>query len=495
MTPETVAGAWTGRRPGTGDAAGLAVRTAPASLRWSISVKVVVEGMLASLALLGATVTGDSALVAFATPLALAVVLGLTRSRPLAPEIEVSISPLLSGPSEPIEVTLVVRSPTSSICHLSLVLPAAVSSQGPAAWTVLLRPGRQEVLACTVRASRAGRYSLGGIEVRVTDTAAALVGAGEIVGAVTIESRPTPLALKTLVRPEHVRATAGDRVARLAGDGIEFADIREEHVGALERRINWRATARTGTTCVNVHHPERSTDVVLLVDTFTEAVLPEVISVAVSLADTYMRRHDRLGLIAFGGILDWVEPGTGPSHLERIRQSLLSSTAYFSYAWKTAEVIPRRLFPGGCLVLAVSPLGDPRFAATIASLRSRGLDLAVIEVEPAPPDADPSYPAESLARRIVSMERLELRRRFWRLGVAVATVEGPEGIGAALVEISSFRRSARGPAGAGPAGAGPASAGVAGAGRAGAGPASAGPASAGPASAGPATYRALRSRP
>ncbi|MHB1885915.1 MAG: hypothetical protein ACYCVV_13085, partial [Acidimicrobiales bacterium] len=152
MTQGTGATTGTGRRSGTGDADELAVRAAFAPLRWSVSIKVVAEGILAALALLGAAVTGDSALVAFATPLALAVVLGLTRSRPAAPEIDVSVSPHVSGPSEPIEVTLAVRSSTSSICHLSLVLPAAVSSQGPAAWTVLLRPGRQEVLTCTVRA-------------------------------------------------------------------------------------------------------------------------------------------------------------------------------------------------------------------------------------------------------------------------------------------------------------------------------------------------------
>jgi uncharacterized protein (DUF58 family) len=185
------------------------------------------------------------------------------------------------------------------------------------------------------------------------------------------------------------------------------------------------------------------------VDTFTEALLPAVVSVAVSLGDTYLRRHDRLGLVAFGGILDWVEPGTGPQHLERIRRSLLSSEVYFSYAWKTADVIPRRLFPAGCLVLAVTPLGDPRFTSTLASLRSRGIDLAIIEVEPAWPAGELASPAGSLAKRLVTMERLEMRRRFWRLGVPVATLQGPDGVGGGLAEIAAFRRSMRGRARAG----------------------------------------------
>jgi len=139
-----------------------------------------------------------------------------------------------------------------------------------------------------------------------------------------------------------------------------------------------------------------------------------------------------------------VEPGTGPTHLERIRRSILSSEAYFSYAWKTAEVIPRRLFPAGCLVLAVSPLADPRFTSALASLRSRGIDLAILEIEPAWPDAKAAGGVETLARRIVTMERLEMRRRFWRLGLPVATLQGPDDIGGGLAEVAAFRRSIRG---------------------------------------------------
>ena len=424
-------------------------------LSWHVSVKVVTEGIVAALALLAAAVTGDAALVAFAAPLALAAVLAVSRARPEAPEVELAVAPVVSGPDQPIEVRLTVGTATTCICRLTLVLPPGLTCEGPVTWTVLAHRGRPETVECTLRASRAGRFALGNVLVRVTDTSSALVGRGVAVNPVTIESRPAPLALKTLVRPERVRATAGDRVARQSADGIEFAEVREEMAGALERRINWRATARRGTTCVNVQHPERSTDVVLLADTFNEAALPSVVSVAVSLADTYLRRHDRLGLVAFGGVLDWVEPGTGPSHFERIRRALLSSETYFSYAWKTADVIPRRLFPAGCLVLAVTPLGDPRFIATLASLRSRGIDLAVVEVEPPFPEGACASAAGALAQRIVTMERVEQRRQFWHLGVPVATLEGPDGIAAGLAEIAAFRRGLRGRAGTGAAVGGP----------------------------------------
>jgi uncharacterized protein (DUF58 family) len=409
-----------------------------------VGTKIVAEGLGAGLALLAAAVTGDVALIAFATPLAVASVLGLTRRRPEPPLIEVTVEPLVTGPSEPVKVSVEVASTTSCTCRLSLVLPAGLESDTAPTWTVQLGPGERELLSCVVRANRAGRFRVGGVLVRLTDVSATMIGRGVGGSTVVVESRPQPLALRALVRSERVRATSGDRVARLAAEGIEFADVREQQAGALERRINWRATARRGTTCVNLHHPERSTDVVLLADTFSAAVLPDVVAVSVSLADTYLRRHDRVGLVSFGGVLDWVEPGTGPSHLERLRRSLLSSEAHFSYAWKTADIIPRRLFPAGCLVLSVSALGDRRFVSSLASLRSRGLDVAVIEVEPAMPTGLEETPVSSIARRIVAMEREEQRRQFFRIGVPVATVAGPEGIGAALAEIAAYRRAVRG---------------------------------------------------
>lgn len=418
---------------------------------WHVGTKVVAEGAVAAAALVAAAATGDVALVALATPPAIAAVLGLTRRRPEAPTVEVGVSPLVSRPDEPIDVQLTLTATTASTCQVRLVLPAGIESGDLTHWTVLLRAGQSQALSCIVRANRPGRFVIGTVLVRWSDGSGTVVGRGTGGTPTRIEARPLPSVLKALVRPERVRATSGDRVARLAADGIEFADVRQEQTGALERRINWRATARRGTTCVNTYHPERSTDIVLLADTFSEAMLPAVVGIAVSLAETYLKRHDRIGLVSFGGVLDWVEPGTGPTHLDRIRRSLLSSEAFFSYAWKTADVIPRRLFPLGCLVLAVSPLGDQRFTSTLASLRSRGIDLAVIEVEPPPLPPNPDTPRVSrLAERIVAMEREELRRRFWQVGVPVVTIHGPDAIAAGLAEIAAFRRSVRIRAGARP---------------------------------------------
>ena len=82
---------------------------------------------------------------------------------------------------------------------------------------------------------------------------------------------PSVETLRALLVPLETQVFVGNQVSRTKGDGIEFADIRAWAPGDRTRRINWRATARRGELWVNEQSPERNTDVVLFLDTFTDA--------------------------------------------------------------------------------------------------------------------------------------------------------------------------------------------------------------------------------
>ena len=75
------------------------------------------------------------------------------------------------------------------------------------------------------------------------------------------------------------------------------------------RRINWRITARRSQLYVTEAHPERNTDVVLFLDSFSDLRLTGTSSLdlavrgAASIAEHYLARRDRVGLIGFGGTL------------------------------------------------------------------------------------------------------------------------------------------------------------------------------------------------
>jgi len=199
-------------------------------------------------------------------------------------------------------------------------------------------------------------------------------------------SRPTspfaytraPETLRTLLRPARTRAQTGNQVARAKGEGIEFADIRPFVPGDRMHNVNWRATARHGGLWINERHPERNVDIVLFLDTFADvsssagSTLDEMVRAATSLASAWLAHHDRVGIIGFGGVLQWLEVGGGSRHVYRVVDTLLHTRVMFSYAWKGIEVIPSRLFPPGALVVALSPMLDERSLGALLDLRARG---------------------------------------------------------------------------------------------------------------------------
>ena len=69
----------------------------------------------------------------------------------------------------------------------------------------------------------------------------------------------------------------------------------------------------------------------------------------------------------------------GRAQLERLVAALQTTQWHHSYAWKSAETIPSRELPATGLVIAISPLEDPRMLNALATIRARGVDLAVIE--------------------------------------------------------------------------------------------------------------------
>ena len=95
-------------------------------------------------------------------------------------------------------------------------------------------------------------------------------------------------------------------------------------------------------------HPERNTDVVIFLDTFVEArredagTLDLAVRAAATLAERYLAHRDRVGLVVFGGILNWLTPATGIVQRYRIVDALLDAEILLSYAWKDIDVVPRR---------------------------------------------------------------------------------------------------------------------------------------------------------
>jgi uncharacterized protein (DUF58 family) len=255
------------------------------------------------------------------------------------------------------------------------------------------------------------------------------------------------MTLRILLAPIRTQAFAGSQVARVKGDGVEYADIRDFVPGDRVRAINWRASARRGSLVVNERHPERNRDVVIFVDSLTDvgeggrSLLEDAVRAAASLATRYLETRDRVGLVGFGGVLRWLQPGMGSTQRYRLVETMLETGVEPTYTWRDVSLIPARILPPAALIVALTPLVDLRFVTALEDLRGRRFDVAVVELDPVPLVRPGRTKVERAAHRLWLLDREVRRSRLESRGIAIATWSDGE-LDTVLEEVKTFRRHA-----------------------------------------------------
>jgi uncharacterized protein (DUF58 family) len=404
---------------------------------------------LAALGLLGALALRRPELAVAAAPFALVVALGVRARDPrVAVAFTMGAERTLEGADE--DVTLTVRSERAvDRLELLLDLPAGVQvADGEAAQSLRLHAGEERELDVALRCARWGVYDVGAVKVRARDPWRLVTWEGQVGASRRLKAYPRPLTLRRLLAPLETQAFAGSQVARTKGDGVEYADIRDFVPGDRVRSINWRASARRQGLVVNERHPERNADVVLFLDSFADvrdgdrSVLDEAVRAAAALATRYLEHRDRVGLVGFGGVLRWLQPGMGSTQRYRLVETLLETDVAPTYTWRDVNVIPARILPPAALVLALSPLVDPRFVVALEDLRGRRYDVAVVQVDPVPLVRPGRSEVERAAYRLWLLEREVHRWRLESRGIGIATW-GDGALDTVLEEVRTFRRYAR----------------------------------------------------
>ena len=421
----------------------------------SASPRVTAYATLAALFLLSALAVRRPELAVLALPFALPLAIGLHLATP--PELRVWLTVererALEEDELAVEVIVASERPVERL-ELLLVVPDGLEVVSGAS-VVSLRLGWEDERTIELRLQcvRWGNYELGDIRLRARDRLGLVVWEQQLDRKTLLRVYPLPETLRRIVPPVATQPSAGNEVARQKGEGLEFADLRDFAPGDRVRSINWRASARRAglgsELVVNERSPERNADVILFLDTFADAraggrsTLELAVRATSTLASRYLERRDRVGLVSFGGVLRWLTPGMGIAQRYRIVDALLESEIVFNYAWKDVSIIPARTLPAQALVLAVTPLLDDRAVEALVDLRARGYDLAIVEVSPVPFAVPGVSEVDSLAYRLWLLRRRELRSRYERLGVAVATWSDEAPLDAVLEGVRAFRRHAR----------------------------------------------------
>jgi uncharacterized protein (DUF58 family) len=403
------------------------VTTAVARLTARATPRLAVHLAVGGGSLVAAVALSRPELAAVAVPFVVAAVLGLAGGRPPALTATVAVDRDRAVEGDEVALTVEVSAPVGvPWLEATVTVPPALEVEGGARRGLAVAAGRPARIELTLRCRRWGVVRPGRLALRAYGPGGMLVAEGEAVVDGVLRIHPAAARLRSLVRPATMQVFTGSHVAPQRGDGIEFADLRPFETGDHFRAVNWRASARRGALWVTVRHPERNTDVVLFLDTFAEVAggagpgtLDQVVSAAWSLATRHLAAHDRVGLVGFGGVLSWLQPGNGLVHLHRIADALLDTQVVFSYADKGIDVVPVRGLPPHALVVALTPLLDPRAVRALVDLRARAVDLVVVECPPEPHVAQPADAITSAAHRFWRLERDALRDRLRRQGVAV----------------------------------------------------------------------------
>ena len=389
--------------------------------------------------------TGRADLVIVAVPLVVALVAGRRLAAPPAVRIEhvVSSDRVLEDERLTVRVTIRADGPVA-LAELLEPLPSRVRvERGCHHAFFTLGAGEEVRWEFALRCGGRQRLRLGGPHVRLWGPLGLAATEARYRAPQTVAVYPHLTALRHPPRPVRTQTFVGHHVSPAQGEGIEPGDIRPFAPGDLVRHVNWRATLRHGALHVTQHHRERNADVVLLLDTLSEVgppgttVVDAVVRGAADLAAAYLARKDRVGLIEYGGQLRWVKPGSGRAQFQRLLDTLLDASVVFTYVSRDLDLVPPRILPPQALVLALSPLLDPRFARAATDLAARGFDLVVIAVSPATAAraAVRPGPVADLAARRWDLERRPEIDALRRLGVTVVGWDGVAPLDGALAGL------------------------------------------------------------
>lgn len=401
--------------------------------------------VVASTGLLTGLATAQPALVAVGAGFLVPLLYGLAARPPRLPEATVGLSADRVIEGGRVELALTLAS--SDACpwlDVELRLPERLGLDGaPARRVIALRAGETRTLEYAIDCPRWGAFRLALIRLSVSDRLHLRRAEVVVEPTTTLRVYPSSERLRRLAGPRATRPVTGSRPAVAAGEGIEFAELRFLAPGERARRVNWRATAARGRLLVSDRLPERSSDVVVFLDalgaasTGAASTLDHAVRAAASLTAAYLRRRDRVGLLRFGGDIEWIIPGSGLRQQYRIADALLESELARSYRWHDTSLTPRRILPPQSLIVALTPRLDWRVTRALLNLRRRGYQVSIVEIDPLSYLADAAAAAGPLAWRTWLLERDAVRTRLAGAGITIASWGPNEPIAAAVDALAA----------------------------------------------------------
>ncbi len=396
-------------------------------------------------------------------PMILSFVWALSHPPTMVPQI--SVGDLVSVPgSSTVSQSLGMR-PAEGVDTVRFRV-SAVGYSAVEALVDVSGPRTFEMSATTVRT---GRRQFFGVDYRSQGRDSVLATDPETIGPSSVLLLPRPLWLQELPLPFQLHGLTGSHDSRRPGEGGELRDVALFAPGDRLRRIDWRTSARRGSSTgrgqqlyVKRTFATADAHIMLVVDPF-DVVGPDVSTwstgrirsdhmssldiarrAAVSLARLWIDQGDRVGLVDLGREGRLLLPAGGRRHLHRLTHHVALADA------GREAVLHNRApqIPSGALVVLFSTFLDDDPAHLAQMWRHQGHRVLAIDVLPRLIRAYLT-PEGSLAHRMVMMDRSDRVNLLSLSGVEVVRWhEGERGVGAEapvtpLMTLARMRRRHR----------------------------------------------------
>ncbi len=396
----------------------------------------------------------------------LAVVLSFSRSTRMVPDslsVERRLSQQRCIEGERISVTIEIccaERPLAVVSDQTALDPLPLAIEGPTAGTFRLPatadPDREpdahpaDLLHYAIRADR-GEFQLGGTHVTLF-TPCPLTPQSLVLGnRSTFRVVPRTSFVPPLrIQPRRTRVYAGSVRTNLGGSGLDFFGCRNYTPGDNTRAINWRIVARTGSLVVNEFEQERIADVSVVLDcrvspytrSGTKRLFDDSVRAAASLAAQFLDAGNRVGLLMYGDIPDWVYPGVGRLQKVQILDALSRAHTGNKEAFQALHNLPTRLIPPGAQLVIISPLIAFDDAAVLGELRALGYEVLLVSPFVAMSSVAGSEHAlaDEVAARAMHVLRTSQMTAVRRFGVQVIEWDTSQPLAAAAAQLRHGRR-------------------------------------------------------
>ncbi len=200
---------------------------------------------------------------------------------------------------------------------------------------VQIEPRGKIQLQYEVRPTRRGNHHFGALNVRWVSVLGLFMRQTAVSAATQVKVYPNLLKINQSARLTQLgRVRDGLRHSRMIGDMGVFEQLREYVPDDDFRRINWKATAKRGKLITSEYSPERSQNVIILVEMGQQMMtrplgvarttrLDLVINAVLMFAYTAVTRGDRVGLLLFDDkVRHYLPPRSGEGQFYYVVEAL-----------------------------------------------------------------------------------------------------------------------------------------------------------------------------